>query len=121
MFENMRKTLRKNNHNILSVKEYIEKNSHLHFTLDDLAEMSGLSRYFFCRIFKKLTGESPINYVNRCRINAVKRLLIETEKSVKEIMLTCGFDNESHFFRLFKSQVKLSPSMFRESNRRWIT
>jgi AraC-like DNA-binding protein len=120
MFENTRKSQRKNHSNIYAVKEYIEKKPHLHFTLDNLAEMSGLSRYFFCRIFKELTGDSPINYVNRCRINAAKRLLIETEKSVKEIMLQSEFDNESHFLRLFKSQVTVNPSAFRQSHRIWV-
>lgn len=120
-FENMRKSLHRNYKCILTIREHIENNSHLGFTLDGLAEMSGLSRYFFCRIFKELIGESPIDYVNRCKINTAKRLLCETEKSIKEILFMCGFDNESHFFKLFKRYVKESPATYRQHNRAWIT
>lgn len=104
---------------ILSVKEYIDNNISLRFNLEMLVEMSGISRYFFCRIFKKIVGESPINYVNICKINTAKRLLVETEKSVKEIISECGFDNESHFYKLFKKSVGVSPAVFGYNNKIW--
>ncbi|PNT94245.1 helix-turn-helix domain-containing protein [Clostridium thermosuccinogenes] len=120
-FEMLGRSLRQNHNKILSVKEYIDRNVHQNFNLDELAEMSGLSRYFFCRTFKKILGESPINYVNRCKVNKAKRLLVETEKSIKEIQYECGFENESHFFKLFKRYVFVSPAVFRQQNTAWKT
>jgi AraC-like DNA-binding protein len=102
---------------ILFIKEYIENNFDKKHTLDQLAEKSGFSRYFFCRIFKDVVGESPINYVNKCRTINAKRLLLETSNSIKKIMIETGFDNESHFFKLFKQQVGSTPSEFRDRNK----
>ena len=118
-FENSSRSLRLNYKNILNVKEFIDKNPGMHFSLDMLASDAGYSRYFFCRLFKEVVGESPINYVNKSKINHAKRMLLETDKSVKEIMTECGFENESHFFKLFKRNVGMSPLSFREKNNPW--
>jgi len=118
-FESSGRSLRLNYKNILNVKEFIDKNPGMHFSLDMLASGAGYSRYFFCRLFKEVVGESPISYVNISRINHAKRMLLETDKSVKEIMTECGFENESHFFKLFKRHVGMSPLLFREKNKPW--
>ncbi|MBZ9686010.1 AraC family transcriptional regulator [Clostridium estertheticum] len=109
-FNSSSRSLRANYQKIISVKEHIENNIQLQFTLNELADMVSLSRYHFCRIFNEIVGETPISYINKCKINYAKRQLIETDKSVKEIMLDSGFENESYFFRLFKKYTGISPS-----------
>lgn len=99
---------------IYTVKEYIMSNPHLNFTLDELADMSGFSRYFFCRIFKEIAGKSPIDFQIQCRVNEAKKMLAYTGKSIKEIIIDCGFENESYFFKLFKRNVGVTPSAFRQ-------
>lgn len=116
-FNSSSKSLEANYQRIIPVKEYIENNVQLQFTLNELAEMASLSKYHFCRIFNETINETPIGYVNKCKINYAKRLLIETDKSVKEIMLDSGFENESYFFRLFKKYTGISPSDYSKKHK----
>lgn len=111
-FDGLKHVQREHLRQILEVRDTIEADPAHAYTLDQLADLCGLSRYFFCRKFREVTGASPIEYMNKCRISQAKRLLIETGKSIKEIMLDCGFENESHFFRLFKRLTGTTPTMF---------
>lgn len=110
--------LYRNNDKIYSAIRFIEENSHKHFSLNQLAARTGYSEYYFCRAFKKITGESMVAFVNRCKINDVRKKLIETEKSVKEIFVESGIQNESYFFRLFKNHTGTTPTEFRQKHRR---
>ena len=70
------------------------------FHLDRLAAQSGLSKFHFNRLFKSATGVSPSHYHINLRMDAAKRQLRETKKSVVEIAMAVGYATPSHFAQL---------------------
>lgn len=97
---------------------------HLHdnFTepidLGTLAEHFFVSPYYLCREFKKHTGSTIINYVNGLRIGQAVRLLQETDETVASISSQVGFANVTHFNRVFRARMGVSPSSLRTGSRR---
>ncbi|MDR0901346.1 MAG: AraC family transcriptional regulator [Opitutaceae bacterium] len=81
--------------------------------LERLAARAGLSKFYFHRLFKGATGVSPSRYHTRLRMEAARRLLRETKKSVVEIALELGCANPSHFAQLFRRETGLPPSEYR--------
>ena len=92
--------------------EYIVENLGEHVTLNDLAQVIGLSRFHFARQFRRSTGESPMRYVQRCRIESAKRLLRHGELLMTEIAVNVGFCDQSHFSRSFIKLVGMTPREF---------
>ncbi|HEX9048181.1 MAG TPA: AraC family transcriptional regulator [Verrucomicrobiae bacterium] len=72
------------------------------FNLEQLAQLAGLSRFHFHRLFKTAVGESPSHYQINLRMHEAKRLLRETKKSVVEVAMDVGYTNPSHFAQLFR-------------------
>lgn len=99
------------------IVQYI--NSHFHQTL----RMNALSKQFYTspsylsRIFKEVTGFNMSDYINIVRIKEAQRLLRETDWSVTEISERVGFDNFSHFGKMFKRISLISPRSYRHQCR----
>jgi AraC-like DNA-binding protein len=108
------RSIRKNTPSISKVKDHIDRNTQKNFKLEQLAAMADLSPSFFCKLFKRIVGVSPISYINANKIYLAKKMLTKTNMSVKEISIECGFENDTYFFTLFKSQLGISPLHFRE-------
>jgi AraC family transcriptional regulator len=83
------------------------------FSLARLAERAGMSEFHFNRLFKRATGIPPSQYQIRLRMDAARRLLRETKKSVITIAIEVGYSNPSHFAQLFRKQSGLSPTDYR--------
>ena len=92
---------------------WMVKNFPEDFNLDKLAAMAGLSRFHFHRLFKRATGYSPSRYHIKLRMNAARRLLRESKRSVVDVALEIGYTNPSHFAHLFRRDTGLSPSDYR--------
>lgn len=116
---NRSKSYRENYKKINDVKDYINKNLKHHFNLDELCNSIGLSKYYFCSVFSEIVGLSPINYINLCRINKAKNMLLNTRQCVKEIAFECGFENEPYFYKSFKKIVGETPSEYAQKNKLW--
>lgn len=84
------------------------------FSLPRLASQAGMSESHFNRSFKRATGLPPSQYHIRLRMDAARRLLRETERSVIEIGNDVGYSNPSHFARVFRKETGLSPSDYRK-------
>lgn len=97
------------------VLSYIRKNIDKNITLEELAQVSGMSPRYFCRVFRNMTGRTPIEYVNYYRIETASQMLITTGKSITEIALNCGFNDMSYFSKTFKKLKGISPSKFRQN------
>lgn len=110
----LQRSLKNNYEKVMQVKNYIDSNIPLSFELQSLSDIAGLSPNFFCKIFKDIIGDAPINYINKCKINMAKKMLIETNKQIKQIALECGFENDTYFFTLFKSMAGMTPATYRE-------
>lgn len=82
-------------------------------SLEALAQQAGFSAYHFARLFRQTTGESPHQFVLRQRIAEAQRLLTETGLPLARIAVETGFANQSHFTRIFKRQLGLTPRAYR--------
>lgn len=83
-------------------------------SLDDVAARVGLSKYYFSREFRRVTGYSFVSYVNIVRCEEAKRLLSQTDRNVGEIGRACGFPNPSYFTRTFCAHTGSRPKAYRE-------
>jgi AraC-like DNA-binding protein len=79
-----------------------------------MAEAATLSRYHFCRTFRRLTGVSPVRFLTAVRLNEAKRLLLTTSLSVTEICLRVGYASPGTFTSRFTLSVGVSPRRFRQ-------
>lgn len=83
-------------------------------SLDEIANLCGLTKPAFCRYFKKATGSTFVSFLNQYRISQAKRLLM-MGKNVGETCFECGFESLSYFNRSFKKVTGENPSVFKKS------
>lgn len=89
---------------------YIEKNIDKKISLDDIAKEVGLSKYYFLKKFKSLTGHTPIEYINISKCEHAYELLRSGKYTVQEVSVLCGFDSPPYFTNVFKKCRNCSPS-----------
>jgi AraC-like DNA-binding protein len=82
-------------------------------SLKELAAECGLSVSYFVRAFKISTGDPPHRWMLRRRVEYSKSLLARTPSSLAEVAINCGFADQSHFTRMFKSFVGTTPAAWR--------
>lgn len=92
---------------------YMKAHFNQNITLDKIAFESGLSKFYFSREFKNVTGLTPITYLNILRCNEAKRLLKKNKYTVHEISEMCGFLNDSYFSKTFHKHTGMLPSEFK--------
>lgn len=104
-------------HQVLKVMDYMQSNYFEKIVVDDLIKKSRLSKSTFMRIFRYASNMTPLEYLNKFRIEKAKQLLVETEASITFIALECGFYDSSHFARLFKRYENVLPSEYRQAKK----
>lgn len=82
-------------------------------TLDTVAKSLGFSKFYISRLFSKKIGYQFNEYINMLRINMAQTLLAETNLSIVNIALECGFDSQRNFNRVFRNLISLTPSEYR--------
>ncbi|QRM90972.1 helix-turn-helix domain-containing protein [Lacinutrix sp. WUR7] len=97
--------------------KYVNKNYQQHITLDEIANYVNLTVPAFCRYFKKVTGKTFTQFVNECRIFYATKLLTESQSSITDICFECGFNNFSHFNKVFNEVIGKSASKYRNEMR----
>lgn len=85
-------------------------------TLEDLAGEAALEPKYFCRVFRQITGRTPINYLNYYRVECAAELLCSTGNSITEIALECGFGDVSYFSRIFRRFKDQTPGQYRRDH-----
>lgn len=98
---------------ITRVKEYIEANYSEHLSLTAAARVAHASTFYFCKLFKRVTGLNFTDYVAQVRIEKAKNLLFNPNLHVSEIAFEVGFQSLTHFNRVFKRITGQSPSQYR--------
>ncbi len=73
-------------------------------SVKELARNANITVYYFCRIFKRITGKTMTDYLRKSNL------------TVTEIALKCGFDSVNYYSRLFRKYYHVSPTTFRENN-----
>jgi AraC family transcriptional regulator len=102
---------------INKVIDYIEQNIDETFSLDQLADLSGFSKFHFHRIFHSLMNETLFQFIQRLRVEkAAYMLVVNRKNSITDIALDCGFSSSALFARTFKNAFKISPSTWRKKS-----
>lgn len=83
--------------------------------LSEAARTACMSPAAFCRYFKGVTGHTFVEFLNKTRVDAATRLLLETDRPITEICYNAGFGNISNFNRRFRKLKGLSPSEYRKT------
>mgnify|MGYP002621503396 CR=1 FL=1 len=98
-----------------AVLNYIKENYCMQVGLDDLASIIGLSPKYFCRIFREVTGRSPIEYLNWFRINMACDKLRGSDRKLSDIAADCGFNDLSYFIKTFRNYKGVTPLKYRNT------
>ncbi len=92
------------------IKEYIEKCYDKNITLEEIAAQLHVNRNYLSQLFKKITGEPFVTYINKYRIHKAKELMMSGNYMVYEVSELVGFQNSTYFSQVFKSITGYSPS-----------
>jgi AraC-like DNA-binding protein len=98
---------------ISEAMRYLLANFRYEIRLDEVLRLTHMSKATFSRQFKRHSGKTFSEFVTRLRLQAAGRELVETDRSVLEIALGCGFSEVSFFNRIFQRILRCSPSEYR--------
>jgi AraC-like DNA-binding protein/ligand-binding sensor protein len=98
---------------IARAKQYINDHQTEELSLGQVAKAVNTSTFYFCKMFKKVTGLNFTDYVSRVRIEKAKNLLLNPNLRVSEIAFEVGFQSLTHFNRVFKKIVGEAPTEYR--------
>lgn len=98
---------------ITKARAYIHEHQTEEIKLGQVAKAVNMSSYYFCKMFKKVTGINFTDYVARIRIEKSKNLLLNPNLRVSEIAFEVGFQSLTHFNRVFKKILGQSPTEYR--------
>jgi AraC-like DNA-binding protein len=96
------------------IYKHINENFKEHISLDEISEIASMTVPAFCRYFKKVTGKTFTKLVNEYRVVHATKLLSESTMSITDIAYECGFNNFSHFNKLFKEITGKNASGYRK-------
>lgn len=82
--------------------------------LDDWAKAAGMNTIYFGRIFKRETGQRPMEWLNERRLQQAARLLEQTSRTIQQIAEECGFSCPFYFTRVFRKRFGSAPSKYRK-------
>lgn len=100
---------------IESCINYIENNLHDRISLDDLAQYSGISKFHLHRMFKSLTGETLMDYIQSRKLTSSINELVNTNMRIIDISLNYGFGYEQSYIRAFKKKFGHTPLKVRNT------
>jgi transcriptional regulator GlxA family with amidase domain len=99
---------------VASAQQKIESNYHDTATIEELIKDIPSSRRNIVRRFKQITGITPIEYLQQTRIEAAKKLLERTSHQMNEVIFQSGYSDPKAFRKMFKKNVGMTPSQYRE-------
>lgn len=108
---------KKSTHLCSTIHKYIETHYKENITLDLLADLTHISKYYMVHAFTEEYGISPINYMIYCRIEEGKQLLKNDDYSISLISRLLGFSSPSYFSQAFKKLTGQSPNEYRKCSR----
>ena len=99
---------------IRQAQDYLHEYFSAQFTIDELAQRVGMSTRNFTRRFRQATGERPLTYLHKLRINCAKQLLETDFKSVQEVCYEVGYEDVPFFRNIFKRYTGFAPKEYRQ-------
>ncbi len=103
----------KDNDRVNIIFDYVRNHFKEQISLDEIADQVSMTKTAFCRYFKKVTNKTFVQFVNEYRLVHASRLLAEQPISITEVCYESGFNNFSHFNKLFKGYTGQNPSEYR--------
>lgn len=100
---------------VIQIREYIDAHYNEQLSLARLAEVCHGSSYHLQRVFKRISGISPVEYIQQVRISKALQELRITEKTIEEIGVKVGLPNTSYFITLFKRKMGQTPKQYRRA------
>ncbi|WP_167341791.1 MULTISPECIES: AraC family transcriptional regulator [Nonlabens] len=108
-YESPHTALQNSSQRFAYVMEYIKSHLDGDLSIENLSKKACMSTSHFYKAFKNELGLTPTQYINKVRIQAARRMIDQTNLSLKEIFMACGFNNRSYFNRQFKKFYNISP------------
>lgn len=99
---------------ITMVKKYCMAHYGEDISLEDISDYVSMSKNYFCSYFKRYTGDSFVQYLKKVRMTVAKEKLRDTNQKIITIAREVGYINDSHFCKLFKEEVGISPAEYRK-------
>jgi AraC-like DNA-binding protein/ligand-binding sensor protein len=106
---------------VASAKQFVQSHAEEPITLAQVVEHVHVSRFYFCKLFKKATGMTLTEYVSRVRVEKAKALLVDPSLRVSEVVYAAGFGSIPRFNSVFKRYVGMPPTEYRASLRTAVT
>lgn len=97
---------------IRKIHNFVEVNYHKKIQLKEMADLVNMSEQSFSRFFSKIMGRPFFTFLNEFRINIAKRMLLDTDWSVREVCYACGYESATFFHRQFKKFTDVTPSQY---------
>ncbi len=94
---------------------HIESRLETPLCLDELARITGLSRSYFTRVFRRSFGTSPHDFIVERRVERAKVRMLESAEPLSQVALSCGFTDQAHFSRVFRRRVGSPPFEWRRT------
>lgn len=94
----------------------LSSNCGQHWALTTMARDCGIRRTQLCKIFQKLTGSTPMEYLSRIRIEHAKTLLRRSDTKVIDIAFECGYSSSQYFANNFKQATGVTPTIYRKGS-----
>jgi|GEM_PF-331947 len=101
-------------HVIEKVKSYIAENMDKELSLSSISRLVFMNPTYFSELFKKETGKNFVEYVTKCRLNAAKDLLKNSELKMSEISCKIGYESLNYFYKVFKKYEGITPKEYRK-------
>jgi transcriptional regulator GlxA family with amidase domain len=98
---------------IKKAQRYIEENAGIRLAVETLADKYAIGRRHFERRFKKATGHTPLEYIQRVKIEAAKKKLEIGRENINEVMFSIGYSDVTAFRSLFRKMTGLTPTEYR--------
>lgn len=96
------------------IKAYLDAHYAEHITLDTLTKLTHMNKYYMAHSFAKYTGISPIQYLNKKRMEAACTLLTDTDYPIATISSSIGFSSQSYFTQTFRKNYGVTPIKYRQ-------
>jgi RpiB/LacA/LacB family sugar-phosphate isomerase len=95
---------------------HVRENISRDLTVQELAQVAGMSQYYFSKLFKLSTGTTPHQYVMRHRVERAQQLLRDGRVALAEVSAQVGFETQSHFTSVFRKIAGTTPKRYRDLN-----
>jgi len=102
---------------VANAKRFVQAHAEEEITLEQVLRQVHVSRFYFCKLFKRVTGMTLTDYISRVRIERAKTLLVDPSRRISEVVFASGFGSIPQFNSVFKRLVGMPPTEYRASLR----